>query len=298
MEIHPKGLVGPMRPRFLLLTLVCVLLGWGAAQWEFGQVNLLHVLAALVGALAAHISVNALNEYLDFRSGLDLRTQRTPFSGGTGTLPAWPEAARQTLVVGIITLGMVALIGLYFLWVRGLQLLPLGLFGMLVVAAYTPWFTYRPFWCLISPGLGFGPLMVMGTSFVLSGHYSWTAFMASLVPFFLVSDLLLLNQFPDVEADRTIGRKHYPLILGRRACSFIYGAFLLLAYLSLVVGVTLGCLPRAALLGLLTYPLAAVAFLGALYHADDTERLIPFMTLNVVINLATPLLVAIGLFTA
>ena len=49
---------------------------------------LLPLILALAGGLLAHISVNALNEYLDFTSGLDLTTLRTPFSGGSGTLPA------------------------------------------------------------------------------------------------------------------------------------------------------------------------------------------------------------------
>jgi 1,4-dihydroxy-2-naphthoate octaprenyltransferase len=121
---------------------------------------------------------------------------------------------------------------------------------------------------------------------------------ASLVPFFLVSDLLLLNQFPDVEADRSIGRKHFPVLIGRSASSFIYGAFLLLTYVSLVLGVTLWCLPKASVLGLLTFPMAACSFLGALRHADEVQRLIPFMTLNVVTTLTTPVLIAIGLFVA
>lgn len=298
MRSDLKQLLGPMRPSFLLLTPACVLLGWGTAHWEFGPVNLLHLLAVLVGALAAHISVNAFNEYFDFRSGLDERTQQTPFSGGSGTLPGRPEAAPQTLAVALIALAVVGLIGLYFLRLRGLQLLPLGILGTVVVVAYTPWFTYHPFLCLVSPGLGFGPLMVMGSSLVLSGHYSWSAFFASLVAFFLVSDLLLLNQFPDVEADRSIGRKHFPVLIGRRASSFIYGAFLLLTYLSLVLGVTLGCLPKASLLGLLTFWMAAWAFLGALHHADTVERLMPFMALNVGITLSTPVLTAIGLFVA
>jgi 1,4-dihydroxy-2-naphthoate polyprenyltransferase len=290
-------LFGPMRPPFLVLTPVCVLLGWATASWEFGRVSFLHLLLTLIGALAAHISVNAFNEYFDFHSGLDARTQRTPFSGGSGTLPGRPEAAPQTLAVALITLTIVGLVGVYFLWFRGPRLLPLGLLGMLVVIAYTPWFTHHPFLCLISPGLGFGSLMVMGSSFVLSGHYSWSALMASLAPFFLVSDLLLLNQFPDVEADRSIGRRHFPVLIGRRASSFIYGAFLLSTYLSLALGVTLGCLPKGSLLGLLTFGLAAASFLGALHHADDVPRLLPFMTLNVVITLTTPVLIAIGLFT-
>jgi len=289
---------GPSKPAFLSLTPVCVLLGWATAHWETGPVSLVHLWWAFVGAIAAHISVNAFNEYLDFQSGLDSRTQRTPFSGGTGTLQRLPEAAPQAWSMAVITLGIVGLVGLYFLWVRGPQLLPLGIFGMVVVAAYTPWITFNPFWCLIAPGLGFGPLMVMGTSFVLSGSYSWSSFMASLVPFFLVCNLLLLNQFPDVEPDRSVGRRHLPVLIGRRACSLIYGAFLLLTYLSLVLGVTLGCLPKPALLGLLTFPLAAWLFLGALKHADDMPSLLPIMTWNVVTVLSTPVLTAIGLFLA
>ncbi len=39
---------------------------------------------ALLGAFLAHISVNTLNEYFDFKSGLDLETIKTPFSGGSG----------------------------------------------------------------------------------------------------------------------------------------------------------------------------------------------------------------------
>jgi 1,4-dihydroxy-2-naphthoate polyprenyltransferase len=293
-----QDLLGPMKPAFLSLTPVSVLLGSAIAHWDVGSVNLVHLWWAFAGAIASHISVNAFNEYLDFRSGLDSRTRRTPFSGGTGTLQRKPEAAPQALVVAVITLAVVGLVGIYFLWVRGLELLPLGVLGMAVVAAYTPWITFNPFWCLVSPGLGFGPLMVMGTAFVLSGHYSWSSFMASLVPFFLVCNLLLLNQFPDVEPDRSVGRRHLPVLIGRRASSFIYGTFLLLAYLSLVLSVTLGCLPKACLLGLFTFPLAAWLFLGALYHADDVPSLLPFMTWNVVNVLGTPVLIAIGLFLA
>ena len=81
--------------------------------------------------------------------------------------------------------------------------------------------------------------MVMGTDFVLTGEYSMTAFFASLTPFFLVSNLLLLNQFPDVEADNSIGRSHFPGVAGRRKSSFIYTAFVLMTYMSIICGVEL-----------------------------------------------------------
>jgi 1,4-dihydroxy-2-naphthoate polyprenyltransferase len=291
-----KGLLGPMRPPFLLLTPACVLLGLATACWRMGRVSIPYFILALIGAVSAHISVNALNEYFDFRSGLDTRTQRTPFSGGSGTLPAQPELTRSALFTALITLALTALIGLYFLWIRGWLLLPLGVLGMLVIVAYTPWFTCHPFLCLIAPGLGFGPLMVMGTDFVLTGRYSWAALVASLVPFFLVNDLLLLNQFPDVEPDRGVGRRHLPVLIGRRASSVVYGAFLLLAYASIGGGVILGYLPVGTLLGALTLVIAVRAMVGAYRHAEEVGRLMPYLGLNVVINLGTPVLMALGLF--
>ncbi len=293
-----KALLGPVRLPFLVLPPACVLLGVGTAVWTQGSINALYVVLAFVGAVAAHISVNALNEYFDFRSGLDLRTERTPFSGGSGTLPASPEMERPALTIGLVALAITSVIGLYFLTVWGWALLPLGLLGFVVVAAYTPWLTRSPLLCLLAPGLGFGLLMVMGTDFVLTGSYTWTAFVASLVPTFLVSDLLLLNQFPDVEADESVGRRHFPIVAGRRTSSLIYGAFLLLAYLSIVVGVVLGLLPVASLLGLLTLIIAVPTAINVYRHAENLEKLVPLMGINVLLTVVTPVLVAIGLLVA
>jgi len=293
-----KEITGPMRPPFLILTPACVLLGFSVAIWAGEPVQFWQFLLVLVGAVAAHISVNAFNEYFDFKSGLDARTRRTPFSGGSGTLPEHPEAARSALLTAVISLIIVGLVGLYFTLIRGAALLPLGILGMITIVIYTTTFLRSPFLSLIAPGLGFGTLMVMGTYFALTGRYTWSAFIASLVPFFLVSDLLFLNQFPDVEADQSIGRRHYPITLGRHTASYIYTAFLALAYLSIVIGVALGLLPWPALLGLLTIILAIRAARTAITHSDDIPKLIPALGMNVLINILTPALTAVGLLLA
>lgn len=291
-----KYLLGPMRLPFLPLTLSCVVLGLATAIWTTDGVSVLHFVLALVGAITAHISVNAFNEYWDFKSGLDATTKRTPFSGGSGTLPEKPELARTALATAIVALSVTGAIGVFFVFVRGLAILPLGIAGLLVVIAYTRWLTRSPILCLLAPGLGFGSLMVMGTDFALTGQYTWTALVASFVPVFLVNNLLLLNQFPDMAADRTVGRKHLPITIGRRASSLVYGAFLLAAYAVIVLGVALELLPKACLLGMITLLLAVPAFVGAYRHSENVEQLMPFMGQNVIINIATPLLVAVGLF--
>lgn len=293
-----KYLFGPMRMPFLILTPACVALGVGTAVWTAGHVRALDVVIVLIGALAAHISVNALNEYFDFKSGLDYHTRRTPFSGGSGTLPQKPEFAGKALAIGLVSFGVTVVVGMYFLWLRGLWLLPLGLAGLVLIAVYTVWITRKAVLCLIAPGLGFGPLMVLGTNFALTGRYTWTALVASLVPFFLVSDLLLLNQFPDVEADRSVGRAHLPIVAGLRTSSIVYGAFLLLAYVTIVVGVASAHLPKASLAGLLTIVFALPAAIGAYRYATDIPKLVPYMAANVAVNILTPLLMAAGFFVS
>ena len=284
-----------MRLPFVILTPACVILGLGTAIWVMGSVNGFHVIFLLLGATSAHISVNAFNEYFDFKSGLDFKTKRTPFSGGSGTLPENPALARWTLTTAIITFMVVLLLGIYFVAESGLTLLPLGIMGLFLIFAYTPWLAHNAFLCLIAPGLGFGPLMVLGTHFVLTGTYSWSAFVASLIPFFLVSNLLLLNQFPDVAADSSIKRKNYPIIIGRRESSIIYIIFLALSYLTIIFGVYEHFLPKLSLLGLVTCLLAVPAGIGAYRYADRTDKLMPYLGANVVIILSTPVLVAIGL---
>jgi len=291
-----KSLLGTARMPFLILTPACVAVGVGTAYWQTHELNWLNILLVLVGALSAHISVNAFNEYFDFKSGLDTKTSRTPFSGGSGTLPANPNMERASFLFAWTTFAITAVIGVYFVSLRGWQLLPIGILGLILVVTYTIWWVYNPILCLLAPGFGFGILMVMGTHFALTGTYSWTAFVASLVPTFLVSDLLLLNQFPDVEADQSIGRRHFPIVIGRKASSALYGIFLVSAYLSVIAGVIFELLPMFSLVMLLTAILAWRVYQNTKQNAENVLALIPSMGMNVIINLSTPVLLAIGLF--
>ncbi len=133
----PQLILGPMRVPFLLLAVVCVLLGVATAFYQTGDLDVRYLLLALVGGLGAHIAVNALNEYDDFRSGLDQKTERTPFSGGSGVLPANPDKARYGLVIGLVAVAVTVAIGVFFMIVHGWLILPLGLMGLLVVVTRT-----------------------------------------------------------------------------------------------------------------------------------------------------------------
>jgi 1,4-dihydroxy-2-naphthoate octaprenyltransferase len=115
------------------------------------------------------------------------------------------------------------------------------------------------------------------------------------VPFLLVNNLLLLNQFPDVDADRAVGRQTLPITLGRPASARVAQAQWALAYALIVVGVLAQVLPPGALLGCLTAPLAWKTGRGVHRHADDLPALVSHLAANVAITLLTPVLMATGM---
>ena len=284
-----------MRPSFLLLVPVCVLLGIATAVYDTRELNALHFGLAFLGALLAHISVNVLNDYSDYQTGIDLNTRKTPFSGGSGILPAGLLSPRKVFIFGVACLLAVAAIGAYFIHEYTWRILPIGVLGILVVYFYTTHLTKDPLLCAVAPGLGFGPLMVLGIYFTQTGEYTLSAGLASMIPGFLVSNLLLLNQFPDLEADRAGARRHLLITIGRERSAKIYAGLILATYVWLVFSVAFKELPWGALLGLLTLPLGIQAVRGVLRYSEDIDNLIPFMGRNVMVTLLTPLLAGVGI---
>jgi len=289
------AVVRASRPNFLILAPLCVGLGVAVAWQQGSPPALLDTLLVFVGALLAHAAVNLLNEYEDFVSGLDLITSRTPFSGGSGALPKTPSAAKRVLVAALGTLALVVLIGLYFLWQRGLPMLVLGTAGVVLVLTYTRWITRSPLLCLFAPGIGFGPVMILGTLVALGARLDATAITVSVISLLLVSELLLINQIPDAEADRKIGRRHLVITLGTRAAARLVSALFLSGYAVLVVGIVTGWLPLPSVLSLATAPFAlwlVWKLPGALNQPDSLNTL---LGTNVAILLATLALLIVGL---
>lgn len=287
-----------MRAPFLILAPICVLLGIASAHHQGVVLNALDIALVLLAALFAHISVNTFNEHSDFRSGLDALTQKTPFSGGSGALIEQPGAKAQVWWAALISLFLCAVIGLYFVSKvdDSALLLGLGVLGILVIVSYTDYLNRHPWLCLISPGLGFGPLMVLGSHIALAGQFSAQALFVSMLPFFLSNNLLLLNQFPDRDADQKVGRRHFVIAYGFYASAKVYGLMLVGAVLALVLGITVFQWSWWLLLCLLPMSLGIGIFNAALGFTGDVARILPFMGQNVLISLLTPLLFALVLF--
>jgi 1,4-dihydroxy-2-naphthoate octaprenyltransferase len=283
------------RPQFLILPIVLSFLGTSIA-WFNGYFHLGYAVLAFVGLLLAHISVNVLNDYYDFKSGVDLATKRTPFSGGSGMLPGGLLKPSQVLRFGIISFLLAAAIGIYFIFVTDWLLLPLLMVGGLCILLYTP-FILKKNWPEWSPGLGLGSLPVLGAYFVQTNEYTWPAVIASIPSGILVHNLLFLNEFPDVEADITAHRKTLPITVGKDRASIIYSLLVAAIYLWIIGWVIAGEMPVYSLIALLTVPFAVKAIKGA-RHYQDMGRLMPAMASNVLVVLLTQFLLGIGYILA
>lgn len=292
-----KAYLGVARAPFLLLSVTLVASGAAAAHFA-GDFSWSRTLLALVGLVALHACVNTFNEVSDMRTGIDLRTQRTPFSGGSGTLPSGQLRA-QAASVFAIALALAGLaIGLYFLFQVGLVLLPIMLLGMICVLAYADILSHTGFG-EIAAGLGLGLLPVMGTAIVQGSHLSAPATAAAIPAFFMTFNLLLLNEFPDEIADRTGGRRHLVILLGRRRAALVYAAAALLTPLSIAAAVAARALPAICLVALAP-SLFLVMPLRWAFRSPAQPVPVGAMAANVAWNLltnvtlATALVIAVG----
>jgi len=289
-----KAYLGVARANFLLLPVTLVAVGAAAAAHD-GAFDPVATVAALLGLLALHAAVNALNEYSDFRRGIDLETQRTPFSGGSGTLPGG-EPPRIALGVGIGGIVFGTIIGSYFLYTVGWHLLPIFVLGAICVAGYTD-FLARIYLGEFFAGLGLGTLPVLGAAMVQGDGLGPTAIAASIPPFFMTFNLLLLNEFPDEEADRRGGRRNLVTLFGRQNAARIYVLAGWLTKISLLVPVLTGTFPLVCLLALVPSAALIPPTRWALTRPKEPVP-IPALGANVIWNLSTNAALALCLALA
>jgi len=279
---------------FLFLTLVCVALAFSLAEINQAGIDTVSALVIMITALSAHITINILNEYMDFKSGLDFETVKTPFSGGSGALPEYPEAAIWVLSTAIFTVLITLFTGLWLVMQTGVELLIAGLAGLILIVSYTPWINRHPLICLIAPGMGFGPIMLGGSFYVLAGEVTTSLIFSSLVVFFLVNNLLVLNQFPDIDADRKVGRKNIIISHGINKSIFIYSLFSLAAGMAIVMAVYQQVFPHLSSWSLGPWLLTVIPVYGMIKHRNQIGEHKIYLATNVLITLLVPLVLALS----
>ncbi len=302
-----KVWIAQIRANFLILAVFLVVIGLAfTLKYPHGSsssFNVLHALLLVVGVVLSHISVNLFNEYSDFKTKIDYYTRRTPFSGGSGMIASGQTRPENVRVVGITTLIIAASIGLYFSIVSHWIIIVLSLIGGFAVLFYTNFLAKHVLGELFA-GLSLGTLVVLGTYIsmtaspempvgqLLPSEVIWI----SLPPGILTSLLLLINQFPDAEADKKGGRRHLVIRFGVKKASYIYTSGMFITFGIIVLMPIIKISSFWIYLALIPLPLAVKACLTAIKHGDDFKRMIPALGSNVLAVLGTDLLLAVAVF--
>jgi len=281
-----------IRANFLVLSIVLVMIGTAIA-YKDGYMHSLYFILVMIGVILSHISVNLFNEYSDYKTGIDFLTDRTPFSGGSGVLQKQLLDPKTVLNTAIGTLVIAFLIGLYLSYATDWRLTFFILTGAFASVYYTNYLA-RSLLGELFAGLCLGTLVVLGTYFVFAQSLSYSVIIVSIPPGILTALLLLLNEFPDEEADRFGGRRHLVIKFGKKKAAYIYSVGLVITYMLIIISVVVGGAPKTILISLLTVPLAVKSAYIAIRYGDNRERLIPALGMNVGIVIGTDFLLGIG----
>jgi len=283
-----------VRANFLILTIVTVSAGLAASFYEYHSINVLNATLCLIGALLSHMAINILNNYFDYKLGVDQHTPKTPFSGGIDLIVKGQIKSSSAFYAGTLCFAGAALIGIYFLRMFFWPLLPILVYGGVSIYFYTSYLSRIPALSEVVAGTNFG-LMALGAFITQKGYVGLTGLAVFVPVSILVGLLLFLNEFPDVKADSMAGRKHLVILLGGKKASKLYVVSLILMYCSVLLFAVLRILPLTCLLILATAWLSYKATRITLKNYDNVERIVPALAFNVLIVLVNIGLLAVGL---
>jgi 1,4-dihydroxy-2-naphthoate octaprenyltransferase len=252
---------------------------------------------ALIGASAVHLGLNVANDVFDSTSGADqANVNPTMFSGGSRMIQYGLVSLKTMRIASAALYGVGIAIGIYLTATRGIELLWIGVAGIFLSLFYTapPFkFVYRGLG-EICVALGFGPLMVLGTYFVVSERFTFEALYASLPIGLLIMLVLYVNQIPDAPSDARAGKRTIVVRLSKNAIIAGYALSAGAAFALILVGALTGVMPMWTLIALLPIPLAYKVYKGLKAHYESPYELMATMGQNIQLHLFTGLLLIVG----
>ncbi|MEW5925831.1 MAG: 1,4-dihydroxy-2-naphthoate octaprenyltransferase [Candidatus Zixiibacteriota bacterium] len=286
------------RAPFLTGTIIPVLFGSTLAYCETGQFYWLMFFLALIGSVAAQAAANMANDYFDHRTtDDDVNANYTPFSGGSRMIQDKLVTPRAMLIGAFAAWGIALACGIYlFLHTPGYWVLifaGLGFLGGFFYTATRYAFAYNRVGEL-SILACFGILPIMGSYFVQTGNFTWLSFWASFPIGFLITAILYVNEFPDYEADKSVGKNHLVVTLGKKWARLGYYFLIFGNYVGVVLLVLFAGLTPWALVALLSLPVAVKTVRIFTREYLNIKEFIPAQAGTIQVHFLSGLLMSIG----
>lgn len=240
-----------MRLRTLPVSVAGVIAGGGCAAY-YSSFRLLPFLICLLFAVMAQIVSNFANEYFDFRNGLD-KKGREGFRRGVTEGDISPKAMLHA------TLGLLAVacaVGCTLIIWGGWQLILLGIAIAVFALAYSagPWPLSHHGFGEVAVIVFFGIVPVLFTAYVQT--ISWemlpVALPISIAIGLMGANVLIVNNYRDMDDDKEVGKKTTAVIFGRKTMGTVYFINGIIAVVLCVIA-TIGRAPLMWQIGALLY---------------------------------------------
>ena len=281
-----------IRIRFLLASVIAVSNGLAIAYWKYSIIDPVYAILTYVGVVFLHASVDLLNDYWDYKRGIDIATKRTKFSGGTGVLPENLLKPRTVYIAGLVFLILGASIGTYFIAIRGVTIAIILGFAVIAIYFYST--------TIVNAGLGElfvaikGAMIVLGSLYVQNATLEPAAIYGGAIVGLLSATVLFINSFPDFEADKSKGRRTLVIILGRKVASTTFPMFIIAAYALIAGGIFFGLTKVYCLICFVSMPLAIKSALSLRKDPQSIDKIVPAMASTVTYSRITGFLLALS----
>ena len=281
-----------IRVRFLLASVIAVSLGLSLTWWNSGSIDIFQAILTMRGVIALHASVALLNDYWDFKRGIDTKTKRTSMSGGTGVLPDGLLKPKSVYNAGILFLVIGGLIGGYFVVLHGVVIGVILTFAIISIYFYS---TKIVNWGLAEIFVAIkGTLIVMGTYYIQNSDLTDISIMSGIVVGSLSSLVLFVTSFPDHDADKEKGRRTLVILLGRKNATSIYYIFPIVSYGVIIGCVIMSMIPVFCLISLVAIPVAINSIKKLKSSISSEEKIIPAMSSTLLFSRLAGTLFVIG----
>jgi 1,4-dihydroxy-2-naphthoate polyprenyltransferase len=243
-----------IRIKFLFASIIAISNSLLYSYFAYNQFNIIDALLTYTGVIFLHASVDILNDYWDYKRGIDTTTKRTAFSGGTGILPERKLKPETVYKAGLFCLLIGLFIGIYFVFHSGF------IIAIILAIAVTSIYFYST--TIVNIGLGEtlvavkGSMIVIGTAYVQSGIIDTSIVFIGIIIGLLSSIILFIASFPDLGADKAKGRKTLVILLGEDRGAKIYPFIIGSIYSLLVIGILLEYLTIYAIITFISIPFA------------------------------------------
>ena len=239
------------RPWSLVMTFVATCLA-GIMAYAYGSFDVILFILTMIGLMIAHTAANMANDWYDVKNGVDENAPTAQYRPHPLLFGQVNKKTYKMVVYGLYAVGLS--IALYLTWLQGYPVMVFSILGVLFGVFYTADPIKLKYHSVgeIAVFLAFGPLMVGGAFYAITGVFSWDPMLASIPIGLLVALVLLANNIRDKDFDARVGISTIAIDEHETRGMNYYKALLALAYISTPILIYVGVFSPFVLITFLT----------------------------------------------